>query len=62
MLAICCIAAFFDFLLGTHVIYYTVTIGFIVNETISIIENAGIMGIPIPEKLAAAIRVLKDRQ
>ena len=61
MLAICCVSAFFDWLLGIHVIYYTVTIGFIINEAVSIIENAGIIGIPIPEKLAQAIRVLKER-
>ena len=61
MLAICCVSAVLDRLLGIHVIYYPVTIGFIVNEAVSIVENAGIIGIPIPEKLARAIKVLKEK-
>ncbi|WP_310602551.1 phage holin family protein [Anaerosporobacter sp.] len=38
-----------------------VIIAFIINETISIIENAGIMGIPIPTVIIKAIDVLKDK-
>jgi phage-related holin len=34
-------------------------IGFIANESISIIENAGLMGIPIPDVIRNAIEVLK---
>ena len=36
-----------------------VIIAFIVNESISIIENAGLMGIPVPSVIAKAIDVLK---
>lgn len=36
-----------------------VIIGFIANESISIIENAGLMGIPIPKKLIEGIEILK---
>ena len=36
-----------------------VIIAFIANESISIIENAGLMGIPIPSVVAKAIDVLK---
>jgi len=62
MLAICCVAAMLDFLLGTQFIHYTVAIGFVVNEAVSIVENAGVIGIPIPDKLAEAILVLKDKK
>ncbi len=37
-------------------------IAFMVNEAISIIENAGLMGVPIPAVVLKAIDTLKDRQ
>ena len=36
-------------------------IAYITNELISIIENAGLMGVPIPSKLKQAIEILRDR-
>lgn len=36
-------------------------IAFIANETISIIENAGLMGVPIPAVIVKAIEVLKKK-
>ena len=36
-------------------------IAFVVNETLSIIENAGLMGVPVPEVIVRAIEVLKRR-
>ena len=36
-------------------------IRFIANETISIIENAGLMGIPIPAAIMRAIDILKNK-
>lgn len=50
-----------DISLGVDYIRTTVIIAFIVNETISIIENAGLMGIPIPNILEKAIEVLKEK-
>ena len=38
-----------------------VVIGFICNETISIIENAGLMGLPIPAAITKAVDILKQR-
>ena len=38
-----------------------VVIAFIANETISIIENAGLMGVPIPSVIVKAIEVLKKQ-
>lgn len=46
---------------GTNFIRDAVIIAFICNETISIIENAGLMGIDIPPALTAAIEVLKKK-
>jgi len=34
----------------------------IVNVAISILENAGLMGIPIPEIVSRAIEMLKKRE
>ena len=53
------IGARLDILLGTSYIRDAVCIGFIVNELLSIVENAGLMGIPMPESVAKVIDVLK---
>lgn len=50
-----------DVLLGVSYIREAVVIGFCANEVISILENAGLMGMPIPEVLRDAIDRLKKR-
>ncbi len=50
-----------DMLLETGYIRTTTIIGFIVNETISIVENAGLMGIPLPEVITKAIDIMKHK-
>lgn len=57
-LAIIVVAQGLDMLIGTTYIRDAVIIGFCANEAISIIENAGLMGIPLPEALTKAIDVL----
>jgi len=47
--------------LGSTFIKDAVIIGYIANETISIIENAGLMGIPIPDVIKRAIDILKNK-
>jgi len=47
--------------LSTDYIKTTAIISFIANELISIIENAGIMGIPLPSVIKKVIDVLKDK-
>lgn len=47
-----------DIVIGSDYIRNAVIIGFIVNETISIVENAGLMGIPLPGVITKAIDVL----
>lgn len=51
-----------DIMLGTGYIKDCVCIAFVVNETLSIIENAGLMGVPIPQVLIKAIDVLKAKE
>ena len=50
-----------DKMSGTDVIRNAVIIGYIANETVSIIENAGLMGIPIPDVIRRAIDILKTK-
>lgn len=50
-----------DIELGTDYFRNCVVIGFMANEAISILENAGLMGIPIPAVIENAIDVLKNR-
>lgn len=51
-----------DIAIGTTYIRDAVCIAFVTNETISIIENAGLMGIKIPAPLEKAIDVLKNKK
>lgn len=60
-LLIVMIAYRLDLTVGTSYIRDTVTIGFIVNELVSIIENAGLMGLPMPAALTKAIDVLTKK-
>ncbi|WP_322176207.1 phage holin family protein [Acutalibacter caecimuris] len=55
------VACRLDLVTGTNFIRDAVVIGFIANETISIVENAGLMGIPIPAVIMQAIDVLKHK-
>jgi len=51
-----------DLATGSTFIRDTVVIAFIVNESISITENAGLMGVPIPPVLINAIDILKNKE
>lgn len=55
------IAAQLDLTLNTNFIRDAIVIGFIANEVISIIENAGLMGVPITPALTNMIDLLKRR-
>lgn len=50
-----------DLVIGSNFVKDTTIIAFIANETISIIENAGLMGAPIPAVIVKAIDVLKQK-
>ncbi len=55
------VACRLDLLVGSNLIRDAVVIAFVANETISIIENAGLMGVPVPAVIVRAIEVLKQR-
>lgn len=50
-----------DLAIGSNYIRDAVIIGFIVNETISIVENAGLMGVPLPKVINKAIDILTSK-
>ena len=50
-----------DLITGTTIIRNSVIIAFSCNEAISIMENAAMMGLPVPVKLKEAIDILKDK-
>ena len=59
ILLIVVVACRVDLLLDTNIIRDATCIGFCVNELVSITENAGLMGIPLPRRLVEAIEVLR---
>ena len=50
-----------DLAIGTDYIRDAVVIGFITNELISIVENAGLMGIKLPAVIIKSIDVLQKK-
>ena len=50
-----------DLMAGTNYIRTSVIIAFSANELISITENAGTMGLPVPKVIIDAIEVLKNK-
>lgn len=50
-----------DTAMGMDYIRTATIIGFIFNESVSIVENAGLMGIWLPPQLIAAIDILKNK-
>ena len=62
VLLIVSVAVRLDMLVGTDFIRDAVVIAYCTNEAISIIENAGIIGIPIPEPILNAIDTLKNKE
>ena len=47
-----------DLMLNTSYIQDAVIIGFCANELVSIIENAGLMGVPLPDIIVRAVDIL----
>ena len=63
-----CVTLFFvivahelDVVMHTDYIRDAVIIGFLANEVISITENAGLMGVPLPKIIIKSIEVLKHK-
>ena len=55
------VAARLDAVIGTEFVRDAAVIGFIANEGLSILENAGLMGVPIPRAVTSAIHVLREK-
>lgn len=60
-LLIVVVASRLDVMLGTTFVKDAVCIAYICNEAISILENAGLMGVPIPKAIKNAIEILKKK-
>ena len=60
-LLIILVATRIDMLMGTTFVRDAAVIGFSANELLSIIENAGLMGIPMPKVITDAVEVLQNR-
>ncbi len=50
-----------DLAIGTNYIRDAVVIAFIANEMISLVENAGLMGVPLPSVITKAIDILQKK-
>lgn len=62
VLLIVLVAHHLDLVLGINYVRDAVCIAFIVSEAISITENAGLMGVPVPKKLIQAIELLQKKE
>ena len=60
-LLIVLVACRLDAVMGSSFVRDAAVIAFVANETISIIENAGLMGLPIPAVITKAVDILKQK-
>ena len=61
MFAFVCIGNLMDGMLGVNYLRNAIVIGFVVNEILSIVENAGLMGLPLPKAVVKALDVLSNK-
>lgn len=62
VLLLVCVANRLDTQIGATYIRDGVCIAFMINEVLSIVENAALMGIPIPAVITNALDILKAKQ
>lgn len=62
VLLIVLVACRLDIMAGTDFIRDACVIAFVTNEALSIIENAGLMGVPVPEVITKGIEILKSKE
>lgn len=60
-LLIVLVACQLDLVTGSNFIRDSVIIAFMANEILSIVENAGLMGVPIPAVITRAVEVLRGK-
>ena len=56
------VANLLDQQMGANYIRDAVCIGFMANELLSIVENASLMGLPIPAAITKALDILTEKQ
>ena len=61
MLTLVYIACQLDLLVGANYIRDAVVIALVTNETVSILENLGLMGVPVPPVVTRTLEVLKNK-
>jgi len=61
-LMIILVATQLDKMTGTEVIRDAAIIAYVANEALSIVENAGLMGVPIPDIIKRALEILKNKE
>ena len=61
MLMLVYIACRLDMLIGANYIRDAAVIALVLNETVSIFENLGLMGVPIPAAFTIALEILKNK-
>ncbi len=61
VLLIVLVAARLDITIGTTYIRDAVCIAYVANEAISIVENVGLMGVPMPQAILKAVDILKNK-
>lgn len=61
ILALVAVAHMIDRLIGTNYIRDAVAIAFSLNEMISILENAALMGIPVPKVMQRGLELLRQK-
>jgi toxin secretion/phage lysis holin len=60
-LVIVYVGAMVDKVSGTEIVRNAIIIGYIANDALSIVENAGLMGMWVPKFLKDAIEILKKK-
>lgn len=61
LLSIVAVGHQMDLVLGFNYIRTALCIGFLLNECLSIVENAGLMGVPVPRIFVRALDVLQKK-
>ena len=61
VLLVVLVAAMLDRLLGVDFVRTATALFFIGNECISVLENAGLMGVPLPKFLVKTLEALRDK-
>lgn len=62
MLSFVLIGHYVDMTFGVGYIRDAIVVGFCANEFLSIIENAGLMGLPLPSAVEKVVEILKDKE